>query len=97
MLWYLWDVATKLDPTGEELDLTTKCFPICHPGRLHPLFAETELKGIQVRPPEVPTVFRDFEDYWAPFLTGHGRAPDYVMSGPASSVWKALRFCLRSD
>ena len=29
---------------------------------------------------DVPTVFRDFDDYWAPFLGGQGVAPAYVMS-----------------
>ena len=29
---------------------------------------------------DVPTVFRDFEDYWTPFLGGQGPAPGYAMS-----------------
>jgi hypothetical protein len=28
----------------------------------------------------VPTVFRDFDDYWTPFLGGQGPAPGYVQS-----------------
>jgi hypothetical protein len=28
----------------------------------------------------VPTVFRDFEDYWSPFLGGQAPAPGYAMS-----------------
>jgi hypothetical protein len=28
----------------------------------------------------VPTVFRDFDDYWAPFLAGGAPAPAYCMS-----------------
>ena len=28
---------------------------------------------------EVPTVFRDFDDYWRPFETGVGAAPAYAM------------------
>jgi hypothetical protein len=34
----------------------------------------------QTRAIEVPTVFRDFEDYWSPFLGGQGPAPGYYMS-----------------
>jgi hypothetical protein len=79
LLRYLWDVAAKLDPAADELD-QAKRFPICQPDRLRALFAETGLKAVEVRPLEVPTVFRDFDDYWAPFLAGHGRAPGYVMS-----------------
>jgi hypothetical protein len=33
-----------------------------------------------VVPLEVPTVFRDFEDYWHPFTLGAGPAPGYCMS-----------------
>ena len=79
LLRYLWDAETKLDPTAEELD-QGKCFPICHPDRLRVLFTEAGVRAVEVRPLEVPTIFRNFEDYWTPFLTGHGRAPGYVTS-----------------
>jgi hypothetical protein len=36
--------------------------------------------NVEVRPIEVPTVFRDFDDYWSPFLAGQGPAPSYAMS-----------------
>jgi hypothetical protein len=29
---------------------------------------------------DVPTVFRDFDNYWSPFLGGQGSAPGYNMS-----------------
>jgi hypothetical protein len=29
---------------------------------------------------EIPTLFRDFDDYWSPFLGGQGPAPSYAMS-----------------
>lgn len=29
---------------------------------------------------EIPTVFRDFDDYWSPFLGGQGPAPNYATS-----------------
>ena len=79
LLRYLWDSAIKLDPTAEELD-QGKCFPICHRDRLRALFTEPGVRAVEVRALEVPTIFRDFEEYWSPFLTGHGRAPGYVMS-----------------
>jgi hypothetical protein len=31
---------------------------------------------------DVPTVFRDFDDYWSPFLGGQAPAPAYCMSLP---------------
>jgi hypothetical protein len=33
---------------------------------------------VATRPIEVPTRFRDFDDYWRPFLGGQGPAPGYV-------------------
>jgi hypothetical protein len=45
-----------------------------------------------VRPLEVPTRFRDFDDYWAPFLVGQGPAPGYVTSLDA-----ARRAALREE
>ncbi|GEM_PF-5514419 len=38
------------------------------------------LAAIDVRTIDVPTVFRDFADYWTPFLGGQGPAPGYCMS-----------------
>ena len=35
---------------------------------------------VATAPIDVPTVFRDFEDYWTPFLGGQGPAPAYCMS-----------------
>jgi hypothetical protein len=29
---------------------------------------------------DVPTIFKDFDDYWSPFLGGQGPAPGYVKS-----------------
>lgn len=69
----------SLDPTAEELD-QGKCFSVYDPDRLRVLFTEAGVTAVQVRPLEVPTIFRDFDDYRTPLLTGHGRAPGYVMS-----------------
>ncbi|HEX5547931.1 MAG TPA: hypothetical protein VFX24_11000, partial [Ktedonobacterales bacterium] len=35
---------------------------------------------METRAIDVPTVFRDFDDYWTPFLSGQGAAPGYAMS-----------------
>jgi hypothetical protein len=35
---------------------------------------------VQVRAVDVPTRFRDFDDYWTPFLGGQAPAPGYTMS-----------------
>lgn len=76
---YLWDAAVTIDPGARELD-QANCFPICRPDRLQDLFEGAGLNAVTVRPLEVPTVFRNFDDYWTPLLSGHGRVPGYVMS-----------------
>lgn len=38
------------------------------------------LHDVTVTGIEVPTVFRDFDDYWEPFLGGQGPAPTYCRS-----------------
>ena len=72
-----WDAAIELDPTARELDEGVR-FPICAPGALQRAFESAGLAGVEVRPIEVPTVFRDLDDYWTPFLSGVGPAPGYA-------------------
>ncbi len=44
------------------------------------LFRQGGLGGVEARAIDVPTVFRDFDDSWAPFLGGQAPAPGYCMS-----------------
>ncbi|WP_163268919.1 class I SAM-dependent methyltransferase [Chelativorans alearense] len=74
-----WEAAVTLDPAARELDEGRR-FPICKPEPLRALFAEAGLDDIQDRAIDVPTVFRDFDDYWSPFLGGQGPAPGYCVS-----------------
>jgi SAM-dependent methyltransferase len=74
-----WDAAVALNPAARELDEGRR-FPICQPEPLRHLFAGAGLTGVEVRPIEVPTVFRDFADYWSPFLGGQAPAPGYAIS-----------------
>jgi len=76
---HFFDAAVELDPKAAEHDEGPR-FPICRPDALRQLFESTELQDVEIRPIEVPTVFRDFEDYWNPFLAGVGPAPAYAMS-----------------
>jgi len=71
--------AIALDPKASEHDEGPR-LPICHPDVLRQLFEATGLQEVEVRSIEVPTVFRDFDDYWSPFLAGVGPAPSYAMS-----------------
>lgn len=79
MLRVFWDAAVELDPTIADRDQARR-FPICKPGPLTELFKSVGLTGVEVRALDVTTRFRDFDDYWSPFLGGQGPAPSYVTS-----------------
>lgn len=74
-----WDVATELDPAARVLDEGVR-FPVCRPAPLLALFSEAGLQRAACEPIEIVTAFRDFDDYWTPFLGGTGPAPSYVAS-----------------
>jgi len=79
LMRYFWDAAATLDPAAKELD-EGKRFPICHQMPLLQLFRHAGLRNVEVRSIDAPTMFRSFDDYWAPFLGGQGPAPGYAMS-----------------
>jgi SAM-dependent methyltransferase len=79
LMRYFWDAAVTLKPEARERDEGRR-FPICQPEALRHLFRDAGLHAIDLRAIEVPTHFRDFEDYWAPFLGGQFPAPEYAMS-----------------
>jgi SAM-dependent methyltransferase len=79
LLRRFWDAAVALDPAARELDEGVR-FAICKPEPLAALFRHAGLKDVATRAIDVPTVFRDFDDYWSPFLGGQGPAPSYAMS-----------------
>jgi SAM-dependent methyltransferase len=79
MMRHFWDAAGALDPGARELDEGRR-FTLCRPEPLADLFQNTGLGEVEVRAIDVPTVFRDFDDYWSPFLAGQAPAPAYAMS-----------------
>ncbi len=76
---HFFDAAVALDPKAIEHDEGPR-FPICRPDVLRQSFESVGLHQVEVRPIEIPTLFRDFDDYWSPFLAGQGPAPSYAMS-----------------
>ena len=76
---YFWDAAGALDQAGAELDEGTR-FPICNPNALTTVFQEAGFTQVEARAIDIPTKFKDFDDYWSPFLGGQGSAPTYLMS-----------------
>ena len=95
LMRHFWDAAAALDPAAAELDEGRR-FPICRPEPLEHLFRDAGLEDVAVRSIDVPTVFRNFDDYWSPFLGGQGPAPGYAMSLPEDRR-AALRERLRSS
>ncbi len=94
LLRRFWDAAAALDPAAADLDEGRR-FPICKPEPLAELFAAAGLGDVETRAIDVATRFRDFADYWTPFLSGQGPAPGYCMSLDDEKR-TALRESLRS-
>lgn len=79
LMRHFWDAAVALDPKVKDIDEVRR-FPHSRPGPLKELFQGAGFHHVEVIPVDVPTHFRDFDDYWSPFLGGQGPAPSYAMS-----------------
>jgi SAM-dependent methyltransferase len=79
MMRVFWDAAVELDQAIADRDQGRR-FPICKPDPLTELFESAGLTGVEVRAIDATTHFRDFDDYWSPFLGGQGPAPSYATS-----------------
>ena len=74
-----WNAATALDPDARDLT-EDKRFPYCTAEGLADLAIKAGLNSVDHTAIEVPTVFKDFDDYWRPFTLGAGPAPGYCAS-----------------
>lgn len=79
LIRHFWDAAIALDGSVSVLDEGRR-FSICDRQSLTTLWKEASYTEVTSRAIDVPTVFRDFDDYWNPFLGGQGPAPSYAMS-----------------
>ena len=77
MMRHFWDVAVEINLHDSKLDQAER-FPICQPEPLETLFRQVGLSSVSVRAIDVATIFRDFDDYWTPFLGKQGAAPIYL-------------------
>jgi SAM-dependent methyltransferase len=89
MMRVLWDAAAELDPAAADLDEGRRSV-WCRPGPLRRLAESAGFEGVDVGAVDVPTVFRDVDDFWQPFLGGTGPAPAYV-TGLAPDAREELR------
>lgn len=74
-----WSAVSETDPKLKELDERNR-FPICDMQVMRDTFRKAGLTDIQSTLFSVDTPFRDFEDYWEPFLKGQGPAGTYLAS-----------------
>lgn len=79
LLRIFWDAAREVDPQAYKFDEGLR-FPVCNAGKLKESFQQAGLTGIQTASLDIITVFKDFDDYWNPFLGGQGPAPGYLAS-----------------
>jgi SAM-dependent methyltransferase len=79
LMRHFWDAAIEQDPAVRDRAESLR-FEICKPGPLREAFEGAGLADIAVEPIDIPTVFRDFDDYWQPFLMATAPAPRHLMS-----------------
>ena len=78
-LRYFWDAAREVDENAIKYDEGIR-FPICNAEKLKESFQQSGLTGIETTSLDVTTVFKNFDDYWRPFLGKQGPAPGYLNS-----------------
>jgi ubiquinone/menaquinone biosynthesis C-methylase UbiE len=89
-----WQAAHEVDPSAAARDESARFREINAPEPLEALFTAAGLLEVVTRPIDVPSVFRDFDDYWTPFLGGQGPAAAWLTSLPEErqvAVREALR------
>lgn len=74
-----WDAVSEVDPDSHNLDEGVR-FPVCNANRLTQTFEKAGLKDIETSFLDQQTIFKNFEDYWNPFLGGQGPAGSYLVS-----------------
>ncbi|MCU7550706.1 class I SAM-dependent methyltransferase [Chitinophagaceae bacterium LB-8] len=72
-----WDTVREIDTEGYKFDEGVR-FPICNTEQLHQIFEEADLIDVESSYLDIATVFKNFDDFWNPFLGGQGPAPSYL-------------------
>jgi SAM-dependent methyltransferase len=94
-----WDAAAATDREALAYDQGHR-FPLCNPEALRKLFERACVGQVRVRALDITTRFTSFDDYWQPFLTGQGSAPNYLETRDEltqNAIRKRLRDSLPTD
>ncbi|MFC3893978.1 class I SAM-dependent methyltransferase [Lentzea rhizosphaerae] len=95
MMRLFWDAAKDVDPAAASEDEGLRFGEVSAPDPLRMFWRDAGLRDVEARAIVVPTVFRDFDDFWNPFEGGTGAAPAYAATLPAEQRG-AIRDLLRS-
>jgi SAM-dependent methyltransferase len=79
LMRHFWNAAVALDPAARDKDEGRR-FPLCEPEAMRRLWEGAGFRKVEVAAIDIETAFRDFDDYWTPFLSGQAPAPGYCMS-----------------
>jgi SAM-dependent methyltransferase len=79
MMRHFWDAAVAVSPDDSKLDQAER-FPTCQPEPLKALLNGSGLRAVSCQAIDIPMVFKNFDDYWIPFLGKQGAAPTYLAS-----------------
>jgi hypothetical protein len=79
LMRHFWNAAVALDPAARDKDEGRR-FPLCEPEAMRRLWEGAGFRKVEVAAIDIETTFRDFDDYWTPFLSGQAPAPGYCMS-----------------
>ena len=94
LMRFFWDAAVEIDPDAAAMDEGVTVSDV--PSRaLNDFFVRAGLREIEITAIDILTHFRDFEDYWRPFLGGQGPAPAFAM-GLDEMARAQLRELIRS-
>ena len=74
---HFWNAVVELNPGASNLHEGLR-FPDSNAEQLIKIFKRTGFSQIVTTPLDIVTGFRNFDDYWQPFLGGQGPAPTYV-------------------
>jgi|GraSoiStandDraft_10_1057309.scaffolds.fasta_scaffold107687_2 SAM-dependent methyltransferase len=77
MLRTFWDAALALDPDAHDESRTMRHQD---PHELAALWRKTRLEDVETAPLDLEVEYRDFDDFWEPFLLGVGPGGAYCTS-----------------